>query len=192
MPDKVVPLVEFVINDDDESGVDYVALVDRPAIERNWMAFAEPFQFKVVSEEKRMVMGPLMVANQPIYRNDGGKEYYCIFSAETIGKIVRKFMRNGFLGNVNQMHNERAIAKDCYMIESFMIDPERGLHTPEGFATLPSGSWFGSYQIDNDEIWAKVKEGKFAGFSVEGMFDERQLDSIDMAVAEALIQELIA
>ena len=182
-------LVELIITED--GGVDFVALVDRPAIERAWMAFAEPFQFKVVDEEKNMVMGPLMVANQPIYRNDNGREYYCVFSSNTIEKIVKRFMKKGFGMNVNQMHNERAVAEGCYMVESFMISPDRGIHTPDGFATLTPGSWFGSYHIENPQVWAKIKAGKFTGFSVEGMFEERKLDEVDEQVAQSLIEAMI-
>jgi len=32
-------LLELVINEDDDSGVDYIALVDQPAVEKLWMAF---------------------------------------------------------------------------------------------------------------------------------------------------------
>ena len=32
-------LLELIIDEEDESGVDYIALVDSPAIESNWMAF---------------------------------------------------------------------------------------------------------------------------------------------------------
>ena len=34
-----LPIYKMVINPTDDSGVDYVALVDQPAIERNWVAF---------------------------------------------------------------------------------------------------------------------------------------------------------
>lgn len=188
------------IDDSEESGVDAVALVDRPAIERNWMAFRGvnrmvwPMrsEFKIADEEKRRVMGPLMVADQPVYRVDPkGKPYYCVFSAPTIEAIVKKFMKMGYTGSVNEMHNSNMVAKDCYMIESFIIDSKRGIKTPEGFAELPDGSWFGTYQIDNEEIWSKIKAGEFMGFSVEGWFGEQKVSEIDATVAEELINALI-
>ena len=36
-----LPVYKLVIDDNDELGVEYVALVDSPAIERNWMAFKD-------------------------------------------------------------------------------------------------------------------------------------------------------
>lgn len=182
------------IDDSEESGVDAVALVDRPAIERNWMAFRDmrKGEFRISDEEKRRVMGPLMVADQPIYRVDQkGNPYYCVYSANTIEGIVKKFMRKGFTSSVNEMHNPNMVAKDCYMIESFIIDSKRGIKTPEGFAELTDGSWFGTYQIDNEEIWGKIKSGEFMGFSVEGWFGEQKVDDIDAKVAEELINALI-
>lgn len=183
-------LYELVITEDEQSGVDFVALVDRPAIEHNWHAFKSPEQFKVVSEERRIVMGPLMVPNQPIFRKDKGEPYYVVFSEDTIQKIAKRFMRKGFTANVNQMHNARMVADKCYMIESFMVDETRGIHTPDKFATMPNGTWFGTYAIENDKIWQKVKSGEFQGFSVEGIFEEIALASIEEKMIEELIEAL--
>lgn len=187
-----LPIYELTISEDEQTGVDYVALVDHPAIERNWMAFNKDYQFKIQDEEKRIVSGPLMVAGQPIVRVDGaGQKYYVVFTADTISKIVKRFFKNGFTANVNQMHNSRMVADKCYMIESFIIDTKRGIHTPDFFAELPNGSWFGSYQIDNQAIWDKVKKGEFKGFSVEGIFEEVAIMDLDEQVIEELKEALI-
>ena len=187
-----VPVFELIITDDELTGVDYVALVDDPAIERNWMAFSKPFQFKVQDEEKRIVSGPLMVANQPIIRMDGmGQQYYVVFKPTTIREIVKRFFKKGFTANVNQMHNSKMVADKCYMIESFIIDSNRGINAPKGFATLTDGSWFGTYQIDNEAIWDKVKSGEFRGFSVEGMFEEMALMDMEERFLEELKDALI-
>jgi len=39
-----------------------------------------------------------------------------------------------------------------------------------GFEDAKDGSWFGSYKVENSDVWAKVKSGEFQGFSVEGIF----------------------
>ena len=58
-----------------------------------------------------------------------------------------------------------------YLIESFIIDKTRGIKTPDGFDRLSEGSWFGSFKVENDEIWNNfIKTGEFNGFSVEGFF----------------------
>ena len=63
-----LPIYRFLVpENDDEIGVSAVALVDYPAIEMNWQAFsANQYQFKA-DTEKRIISGPLMVAELPIY-----------------------------------------------------------------------------------------------------------------------------
>ena len=44
-----------------------------------------------------------MVADLPIYRrDDDGKEYYVVFNADTIRKIVYKYMKEGRTNSVNE------------------------------------------------------------------------------------------
>jgi len=56
------------------------------------------------------------------------------------------------------------------MFESFITDQSRGIQPMKGFEDAPDGSWFGSFKVDNEGVWNDVKEGKFKGFSVEGLF----------------------
>ena len=122
-------ILELVIdeNQEDESGVDYIALVDAPAIQSNWMAFNEQkkveLKFKIQDEEKRIVSGYFMKADLPIIRlNDKNEKYYVVFRRETIEKIVNKFFKNGYNANVNLMHDNNLQAKGVYVIESLIID----------------------------------------------------------------------
>ena len=174
-----LPLYELVINDeDDESGVDFISLVDKPAIKRNWIAFSEQKQFSFKSDqEKRIISGPAMIPNELIYRKDKeGKEYNVVFSEETIQKIVEKYFKSQYTTNFNLQHKKSLLAQGVYLIESFVIDEERGINSPKGFEDLPNGSWFISCKVDNDEIWNDfIKEGVFKGFSVEGFFQEKQV-----------------
>jgi len=176
-----IPLINLTIDDHEETGVEFIALVDSPAIERQWMAFSKQEQrFKIHDREKRVVSGALMVANLPIYREDeNGAAFYVKFDSDTIEKIVHKFFRTQPSDAVNLMHETKV--DGVYMFESFIIDANK--RTPEGFNKLPDGSWFGSFKVDNDEVWEKVKDGTFKGFSIEGVF-------VDKATAE-LEQDLI-
>lgn len=56
------------------------------------------------------------------------------------------------------------------MFESYIIDRQRGITPPKGFEDIADGSWFGSFKVENDNIWQEVKAGTFKGFSVEGLF----------------------
>jgi len=164
---------ELAINKDDaKGGVDYIALVDRPAIESDWQAFKEAKQtFKIEDEEKRIVSGYFMIADKPIYRNnDQLGEHNVIFRAGVIKDIVFKFMANGFNANTNLMHDENLKLSDVFIFESLLIDRDRGVNPPNGFEDAPDGSWWGSMKVENDKVWSLIKEGKFRGFSVEGFF----------------------
>ena len=46
-PKKKLPIYTMSINEDGDSSVNYVALVDSPATERNWFAFSKQMKFKV-------------------------------------------------------------------------------------------------------------------------------------------------
>lgn len=167
-----LPIYKLTINEgeNDATMVDYVALVDEPAIERDFIAFENKIRFKK-DEERRIISGPLMIADTPIYRRDEKRgEYYVLFEPKEIEKIVYKFFKNGFTSNVNLMHETPV--DGVFMFESFIIDHSRGIRAPEGFEDLTNGSWYGSYKVNNDDVWNKaIKTGVFRGFSVEGVFN---------------------
>ena len=125
-------------------------------------------KFAIQDEEQRIVTGPLMIADLPIYRRDEDGEYYVMFSAEEIKKIVQRFFKKGYQAKVNIEHSKPV--EDVFMFESYIVDREKGVMPPKGFEDIPDGSWFGSYKVDNDVIWDEVKAGTFKGFSIEGMF----------------------
>jgi hypothetical protein len=184
-----LPVIYLTIDDNEEAGVEAVALVDTPAIEREWMAFnkKKAYRFEVTSEDKRIISGPLMVAGLPIYRRDSDeKEYYVVFDADTIRKIVYKYMKQGRTDSVNEMH-ETAL-DGVFMFESFIVDEMKP--TPKGFSELPEGSWFGSFRVENDDVWQQVKDGDFKGFSVEGLFSEDRELTIDRQIIEEISASL--
>ncbi len=188
---------ELIIDEEieEESGVSAIALVDNPAIERDWQAFNKHKRqvFAVTNEEQRIVSGPLMVAGLPIYRNDERLgEHYVVFSADTIKKIVLKYSKQGLQNEVNKMHDPSAEANGVYLFESFIIDKARGIATPEGFDTLPEGSWFGSMKVDSPEIWEQVKNGTFKGFSVEGIFEHANKKTMEERTIDELLEILNA
>ena len=160
--------------EDFSTGVEYVALVDDPAILRSWQAFNESHKvlYAITDAQRHMVQGPLMIPNLPIYRNDNTHgEHYVIYSAATIEKIRNKFMKMKNTGNVNLMHMPSATLSDCFMVESFITDSKRGIKAPEGFTNVPDGTWFGTYMIENNDVWSAIEDGTFKGFSVEGFFN---------------------
>ena len=166
-----LPIYKMTINPlDEDSGVDYVALVDEPAIMVDWFAFKKDLKFKA-DPDRRIITGALMIADLPIYRKDAKMgEFMVVFDAPTIEQIVQKFFKRNKSNNVNEMHDTPV--DGVYMYESFITDKSRGILAPKGFSNVPDGSWFGSYKVENNDIWEDfIKTGDFKGFSVDGMFD---------------------
>ena len=129
-------------------------------------------QFQIVSDDQRIISGPLMVANMPIYRdNEKMGKHYVTFSAETIKQIAIKFAKKKYQNHVNLMHDPTMIVDGCTMFESFIVDKKRGIMPMQGFEDIADGSWFGSFYVENPEVWKNIKDGFLKGFSVEGMFD---------------------
>ncbi len=154
-----------------------IALVDSPAIESDFMAFSDKRNFKVISEDKRIVSGFAMMAEKPIYRrDDDGKEYYVKFTAESIKNIAEQFFKNRLNNQTNAMHQTDKFLEGVYVFESFLIDENRGIKVPKGYDDAPEGSWFISMKVENNEVWESVKNGTFKGFSVEGIFDKSNED----------------
>jgi hypothetical protein len=168
-----LPVYKLDINEfDEETGIDFVSLVENAAIQKDFLAFGEtPIKFAIQDEEKRIVTGAAMIADLPIYRRDDIRgEYYVVFDKESIFKIAKKWARSNQYNSVNA-HHKTPIMNGVSLFESYIIDRERGVMPPKGFEEVADGSWFVSYLIDNDDVWAKVKSGEFKGFSVEGVFD---------------------
>ena len=182
-----LPVYELLINDDinDDAEVTFVALVERPAIQKNWNAFKDNVKFEIVSEEKRIISGPLMLADTPIFRSDATHgDYYVTFSKDTIIKIVQKWFKKGYQANVNVEHNPDYKVEDMVMFESFISDKDRGIPPMKGFEDAPDGSWFGSFKVDSEDAWVKVKNGDVKGFSVEGIFEYRKEKSKELQLLE--------
>lgn len=146
--------------------------------------------FAIQSEEQQIASGPLMLADTPIYRNDGGKEYYVVFPKDTIRKIVLKFFKKGYQSNVNLMHDANQAVDGVTMFESWITDSNRGILPMQGFEDAPDGSWFGSFKVENQDVWNKIKSGEFKGFSVEGFFNYKK-EAQPMSVEESLWNQIV-
>lgn len=132
-------------------------------------------EFKIVNEEQRIISGPLMLADDLIYRkNEKMGEHYVKFSADTIKAISIKFAKKKYQNHVNLMHDPEKKVKGVTMFESFLVDSKRGIQPMKGFEGVADGSWFGSFYVENMDVWNQIKKGEFKGFSVEGIFDYEQ------------------
>lgn len=132
--------------------------------------------FQEINEEKRMVTAPVMLAETKIlrYSPDLGK-YYVKFSKDTIMKMMKKYFKENKIHNINTDHDENAVKDDVYMIESYIVDDR---NQSKLYPDLPDGSWVATYLVENDDVWEKIKEGEYNGFSLEGYFIEKYEDEM--------------
>jgi len=152
-----------------------IALVDRPAIESDFLAFSKKERFKVISEDKRIISGYAMIAELPIERvDDKGNSFFVKFTADSIKNISEQFFKNSLTTQTNANHQTDNFLDGVYVFESFLIDEDRGILEPKGYDKVSNGSWFVSMKVENDEVWESVKNGTFKGFSVEGVFDKKE------------------
>lgn len=164
----MLPIYEVSIGE-----LEAISLVQRPAIEQDFMLFSKQEEMKFsLDEEKHMAFGPALIAEKPIYRvSPSGEEYYVVFTAEVIEHLFTQYMKNK-VSNYSLEHSGENI-DGVYLIESFI--KRKGLQ-PIGFESVSDGSWFISLKVENEEAWEQLKAGKIKGFSVEclGQLEPRE------------------
>lgn len=144
-------------------------------------------RFQVISEDEHIISGPLMLAEELIYRNNEKfGEHYVKFSADTIKAIAIKFSKKGYQTNVNLMHDANKKVDGVTMFESFLTDKKRGIMPMAGYEDVADGSWFGSFYVENPEVWKAIKSGEYRGFSVEGLFDYEEPISHEMMLLKRI------
>lgn len=167
-----LPIYRAVVNDNDESGMLTISLVDAPAVEVDFLYFDEdkkPLNFSVENEEERKVLGVVMTADTPIYRRDeNGMEYYIVYDKQTIEKMTEKYLKQNRQNNVDLSHSFE-LEEGIYLNEIFIKNTGKGI-APTGFEEVNDGSLFAIFHIENDEVWSAIKEGTFKGFSLSGLF----------------------
>ena len=168
-------IIELVLNEDDiNSGVDAVSVVENPAIEENWIALKKhEIQLKTINEEKRILMGAALVPKKQIYRRNEktNQEYYIYFSKETIRKASQLFLKKSNQSNATIEHAKKI--DGMTVVESWIVEDTKKDKSALYEFNVPEGTWMIAMKVDNDEVWKKVKDGEIKGFSIEGYFAEK-------------------
>jgi hypothetical protein len=165
-------LFELLVEGEDD-GVFATSFVETPAIERDFVYFnKQKVEFQAIDDEKRLVAGPMLIPNKKIIRMDEELGMYNVFfTPETIEKIARKFAKNKYSNEVTVEHDRKV--NDVYLTESWLIEQSaKDKSNLYGF-TLPKGTWFGIWKVDNDKVWEDVKAGIYKGLSIEGIFEHK-------------------
>lgn len=167
-------LIELIIDEKDEmSGVDAISVVATPAIESNFVALkSEEIKLAEVSNEKRILMGAVLIPEKPIYRRNGEDEYYIYFSKDTVNKASQLFFKNGNQNNWTLEHNKSI--KGLTVVESWIVEDIQKDKSALYNLSVSEGTWMASVKVEDDTIWNEyVKTGKVKGFSLEGYFADK-------------------
>lgn len=191
-------IVELILNEEElQQGINAVSVVHSPAIESNFIALKDhSIKLASVDTEKRILMGAILIPDKPIYRdqvlNGQVEQFYCYFSKNTVEKASQLYLMQGNHHNTTLEH-ELALKGLC-MVESWIkVDMQKDKSAAYGLND-PIGTWYGSFKVNNDEIWNDyVKTGKVKGFSIEGFFADKSIqtqmskvDSVETRIQKAI------
>jgi hypothetical protein len=173
----MLPLVELIIDENEATdGIEAISLVHTPAIEENFVALSkQKVELKTLDEEKRIVVSLALIPDKEIYRrNSKGEEYNIVFSKETVRKASELYFKNLNNNNATLEHEEKT--DGVSVIESWIVEDVEKDKTAIYGLNAVEGSWAVVMKIDNDEVWADIKEGKYLGLSIEGRFSEKETE----------------
>ena len=166
-------IVELFLDDNEESGIEAISIVESPAIESDFIALkSDEVKLAEVDKEKKILMGALLIPNKPIYRKTEGEEYYIYFSKETVLKASQRYLTNGYQGNSTLEHSDNL--EGLTLVESWIVEDEVQDKSRKYGLNAPVGTWMGTIKVNNNEVWNDyVKTGKVKGFSIEGFFADK-------------------
>ena len=172
--DEKLPVYEIFINDDDETGMNLISVVEKPAIEIKGYAFSDivELQFKK-EEDKQIIVGPALIPNKKIRREDeDGNLYYVFFSKETIERMVEKFNRYGSNRKINFEHTDKMI--DAFIMEDWIVEDTYYDKSKKYGFDVPVGTYMIKVKIEDKQFWLEeVKENGRFGFSIEGLLGQQ-------------------
>ncbi len=195
-------IVELILDEESELGIEAISVVESPAIEEEFVALkSQEFKLAEVDKERRILMGALLVPNKPIYRRNGEDEYYIYFSKDTVLKASQMYLMNSKQNNATLEHQYEI--NGLSLVESWIVEDKVHDKSVKYGMDLPLGTWVGSVKVNNDKIWNEfVRTNKVKGFSIEGYFADRmerpkesieeELAAIDELEAEYLLTQVTA
>ena len=195
-------IVELILDEDQEIGIEAISVVENPAIEEDFIALkSQEFKLAEVDKERRILMGALLIPNKPIYRRNGEDEYYIYFSKDTVLKASQMYLTQGKQNN-STLEHQYAI-EGLSLVESWIVEDKVHDKSVKYGMDLPLGTWVGSVKVNNEKIWNEfVKTGKVKGFSIEGYFADKmerpkeeikdELAKIEEAEADYLLSQVTA
>ena len=167
-------IVELILDENEElNGIEAISIVENPAIEEDFVALkSDEIKLAEVNQEKRILMGALLIPNKPIYRRSGEDEYYIYFSKDTVLKASQMYLMKGNQNNSTLEHQYSL--NGLSLVESWIVEDTVHDKSRKYDMEVPVGTWMGPVKVNNEDVWNDyVKTGKVKGFSIEGYFVDK-------------------
>lgn len=136
--------------------------------------------WKMSSEEKRILVSPVLIPNQKVFRQsvgEEGKPGYVFVTEQTIEALQQNFFKSNYNHN-SSIEHLIPIDEGVYIFESWLIvDSENDKATALGF-DLPKGTWMVSMKIEDDNIWENyIKTGMVGGLSMDATLVSKKVET---------------
>lgn len=158
-----------------KDGVEAISFVKSPAIEENFIALSKhEVIFKSIDDEKKVIVGLALVPDKKIYRKIEDKEFNIFFSKETVKQASYLYLKKLKANNTTLEHETNI--EGVSVVESWIVeDPKNDKSNLYGLNAV-EGAWAVVMKVDNPDVWQDVKEGKYLGLSIEGIFSDKKED----------------
>ena len=166
-------IVELILDEDQEIGIEAISVVENPAIEEDFIALKDhKVSFQSVDNDKRLLIGPALIPDKKIIRlNADNEAYYIYFSKDTVRQASELFLTNNKQNNSTLEHEVDITGLS--VVESWIIEDAVKDKSRKYGMNLPIGTWMVSVKVKNEQIWQEyVKSGAVKGFSIEGFFSD--------------------
>lgn len=138
--------------------------------------FSENYEFSM-DDEKREVVGVVMLPGKKIIRKDeNGEIFNIIFTEDTIRKMSEKYMRDKNINNTDINHDGK-ISTENTLLESWIVEDEVYDKSRKYGFKVPVGSWLIKMKINQDKVWEQIKSGELRGFSLAGAFVKKLIQT---------------
>jgi len=165
-------IVELKLDEQEESGIYAISIVDMPAIESNFIALNKQgktqYSLAKANEEQKLLIGAALIPNKQIARLDAEDNlYYVYFSKNTVKEAAYRFLKSSAHHNHTIQH-EKPI-EGLYVAESWIVESEQDKSRKYGL-NVPIGTWMVAVKVENEDVWKKIKAEEVKGFSIEAYF----------------------
>ena len=168
--------IELFIEDFNQDGIKAISFVNDPAIEENWVALnKQEIAFKSIDDDKRIVVGIALKPDLLIPRVKGDYQFNVIFSKETVKQASHLYLKQLNNNEATLEHEEKA--EGLSVVESWLVEDPKNDKSNIYSLEASEGDWVVMMSVDNEDVWAKVKDGTFLGYSIEGSFADRVIEA---------------